>query len=549
MEQVFTLDGDIAEIIVYDTNLGASDQRDVESYLALKYGITLDISSDGYTVGATTLYAVDATFDNDIVGIGQDDSQGFNQTSSQSINASAVISLSSPASQADGEFLVLGHNNGTSTSLTGDYNGGTDVGSARIWKVEETGDVGAVTITVNQADLPGTISQIYVNNADPTLGTGGTYTALVDGGSVWTVSIDLADGDYFSFTEAPAPDINVQGNSTDIVDGSTTPSSANHTAFGNTLTTIVRTFTIQNTGTQTLTLSAQPTVTGAQFSRTADVSSLTIGIGGSETFDVTFTQGGTGVFTGSVSIASDDPDAEATYTFNINGTNLDAPGNQATGLELWLKADAGITTDVGVTTWADQGPNGNDATQTTDNNEPTLLSNALNGNPIIDFDGSDDANADEMSGTAGFYTNEYFVVVQPDVAVNGASNGFVLGFETANFGGLDFGTQADCCVANDRILHAVGASIDNPNYRAGIETGTLAAADEPFILSIRNNAGATATEMAQNGAVLTSAEFGDQFLNLSDQAYSVGDNTIGTNSYNGGLAEVISYSSRACRCR
>ena len=211
------LNGDIAEIIVYDSELGSSDQRDVESYLALKYGITLDISSDGYTVGATTLYAVDATFDNDIAGIGQDDSQGLDQTSSQSVNTGAIISIASATSQDDGDFLVWGHNGGTATDRTGDYNGLTNIGSARIWKVEETGDIGTVTITVAKADLPSTVDEIYVKNADAALGTGGAATALVDGGANWTVDVNFTDGDYFSFIGPAEPEMDVSGNSVELL--------------------------------------------------------------------------------------------------------------------------------------------------------------------------------------------------------------------------------------------------------------------------------------------------------------------------------------------
>jgi hypothetical protein len=55
--------------------------------------------------------------------------------------------------------------------------------------------------------------------------------------------------------------------------------------------------------------------------------------------------------------------------------------------ELWLKADAGVTTNgSNVTAWADQSGNGNNATAY---NDPLLISNELNSNPVISFNGYD----------------------------------------------------------------------------------------------------------------------------------------------------------------
>jgi hypothetical protein len=58
------------------------------------------------------------------------------------------------------------------------------------------------------------------------------------------------------------------------------------------------------------------------------------------------------------------------------------------GLSLWLKADAGVTTSgSNVTAWADQSGNGNNAT-TIEGLEPTLVSNTLNSKPVLRFNGT-----------------------------------------------------------------------------------------------------------------------------------------------------------------
>jgi hypothetical protein len=86
--------------------------------------------------------------------------------------------------------------------------------------------------------------------------------------------------------------------------------------------TIVRTFTIRNTGTIGLDLSGSPKVVtsgtnAADFTVTSQPSSPVAG-GGSTTFQVTFDPSSTGTRIASVSIASNDPN-ENPYSFSIQG--------------------------------------------------------------------------------------------------------------------------------------------------------------------------------------------------------------------------------------
>src|SRR5262245_18046788 len=61
-------------------------------------------------------------------------------------------------------------------------------------------------------------------------------------------------------------------------------------------------------------------------------------------------------------------------------------------LQLWVRADAGVTTNATgqVEKWADQSGKGNDATQSDDSLKPKVVDNSINGKPVIRFDGSDD---------------------------------------------------------------------------------------------------------------------------------------------------------------
>ena len=131
---------------------------------------------------------------------------------------------------------------------------------------------------------------------------------------------------------AASPEINLQGNTISITSGDATPDTADHTDFGAVSTasgTIVRTFTIQNTGTAALSLTdASPYVVisganAADFTVTA-IPSNSILAGNSTTFQVTFDPSADGLRTATISIANNDSN-ENPYTFAIQGNGISAP--------------------------------------------------------------------------------------------------------------------------------------------------------------------------------------------------------------------------------
>lgn len=126
---------------------------------------------------------------------------------------------------------------------------------------------------------------------------------------------------------APAgPEMNVTGNAVSIADGDSTPSVADHTDFGSATTgggTVVRTFTVENTGSSNLNLSDTPKVViggthAAEFSLST-VPTSPVTAGSSTTFNITFTPGGLGTRNATLSLANNDTD-ENPYNFSIQGT-------------------------------------------------------------------------------------------------------------------------------------------------------------------------------------------------------------------------------------
>lgn len=137
----------------------------------------------------------------------------------------------------------------------------------------------------------------------------------------------------FSVILSGSPEINLKGNNVNIVDGDIIPSPTDHTDFQGVHVssgTVVRTFTIENTGSSNLTIpSGGITLTGtnaADFTIGGITLPATIsGPSGSTTFTVTFDPSAIGLRTATVNIANDDSN-ENPYDFAIqgNGWNGDA---------------------------------------------------------------------------------------------------------------------------------------------------------------------------------------------------------------------------------
>jgi hypothetical protein len=212
-------------------------------------------------------------------------------------------------------------------------------------------NTGTANLTLSNPTISGTNSGDFSINANPittVAATGSTtfqvtFNPSASGTRTATISIsnnDSNEGTYDFAIQGTGvdPEINVQGNGNNIVDGDPTPTSTDHSDFGSQSIcsgSIVKTFTIQNTGTSNLTLS-NPTISGthsADFSITANPSTP-LAASGSTTFNVTFDPSAIGIRSANISFTNNDCN-EATYDFAIQGTgtdgtpNADAPSNIA----------------------------------------------------------------------------------------------------------------------------------------------------------------------------------------------------------------------------
>jgi len=160
-------------------------------------------------------------------------------------------------------------------------------------------------------------------------GTGTSYTFTPDDNAAYVVSLTVTDGDGGSTTDThtvtvTAPlvaEVAVTGDSVDIVDGDSTPSTPDGTDFGSVVqgsSAVSRTFRVSNTGTAALTTSGLTVPTG--YSVTDGLAS-SIAAGGYDDITVALSTGTVGTFAGDLSFTNNDADGvESPFNFRITGT-------------------------------------------------------------------------------------------------------------------------------------------------------------------------------------------------------------------------------------
>jgi len=311
------------------------------------------------------------------------------------------------------------------------------------------------------SDLSGgeTVVRVFFTVTGTPNGTESIQIMPVDGASVYdkagnatataqTTGIKL----LYNQTPASTPEINVKGNNTSIVDGDTTPSSDDHTDFGSvdlSSGTVVRTFTIENSGSGALTLNGTPKVVvsganSADFTVTAEPSN-SVAASGSTTFQITFAPSAAGTRTATISIASNDSD-ENIYNFDIQGTGQ-APASVDKNL-------VSITTPSAITGVA----NGTAKTVLALGLPSRVIMATDNGNVNADVSWDVDASAYDVSTTTG----QTFSVSGTVSLPTGVANPNIVDLSTT------ISVTVDSVGAVDKNL----VSITTPSAITGVANGT-----------------------------------------------------------------------------
>ena len=342
----WVFDGSIAETIFFNTSLSAAQRQRVDSYLAIKYGVTLDATDNDATItegnyiaadGSTVLWnsTANSAYHNDVTGIGRDDASALDQRKSKSVNGDDPITIDNGAAfSASKSFLLWGNNNGAAT-LTANYNGGSNNRLARVWKVAETGTMGAVKVVIPRSAFPTVgLRSLIVHASDPTFGTVDRTYPLVTSGGNYEAAVDFNNGDFFTFSSSlTVPEINVTPGTLDFGEvntGSTSPAQA---------------VTIQNQGEVSLSLSniSLSGTDAARFAISSNNCGATLSAGASCTVQISFAPTTSGNRSALLVITSNDSD-EGTVNVALSGRTPGSGGGTPGTYNLAVTKSASVST-------------------------------------------------------------------------------------------------------------------------------------------------------------------------------------------------------------
>ncbi len=217
-------DGTIAELVFYHERLSTLQQQKVESYLAIKYGITLENTTDYIDSSQTVFWsaASHTSYSHDIAGIAKDNASNLDQNKSISSNPDAVVTISAEEVLDDSEALMWGNNNATNTWTSDGAPSGYKILS-RVWETQETGEAGNITLFVavenTNYDIPSlsygsSFYLIYDTDNDNSLSDEEPIVLYDDGShgdetssdNVWSIhATNLGNNTLFSFATQVTP--------------------------------------------------------------------------------------------------------------------------------------------------------------------------------------------------------------------------------------------------------------------------------------------------------------------------------------------------------
>lgn len=229
-----TFNGDVSEVVYFvDATINAATQNKIESYLGLKYGITLGSNSalTNYTSSNGTVFWTATTpYQNDIFGIGTDSTSNLVQTQSYSVNSGSGngvgtsgkgnLVVTTNTSLNNNQFLLIGNDAATFGSHVIAPGEGpiTLQGAIRVnrkWRADNTNGVGAVDISFDTTGLTlsgGAILSNFTllidNDGDGNFNTGTlTYEHAVgvSGKKLLFTSVTLPDNAIFTLITTTSP--------------------------------------------------------------------------------------------------------------------------------------------------------------------------------------------------------------------------------------------------------------------------------------------------------------------------------------------------------
>ena len=286
---------DLAELIIYSGVITSTQHQRIESYLGIKYGISIDQSSaTDYLASDGSTAFWDASnnvgYDHGIFGIGRDDNSGLDQRISKNTASGSILSLSldNDFSASNGsasrttahtnnlQFLILAHNDDPTSIQTTEVDLVTYTGrTAREWKVEKTANFSQnVHLRFEGFETTALDTFYLLRDADGNFSSGATVIDTLDENGIVT-NTSLSDGEYLTLAVVQSPR-HPGGVSTDLIYWQKANEGTNTTTDGEAITL----WGDQNNTGHNATNITSPLyeVTGDNYNPTIDFSSGNLGL-------------------------------------------------------------------------------------------------------------------------------------------------------------------------------------------------------------------------------------------------------------------------------
>lgn len=212
---------DLAEILIFNTDLSLSDRNKIESYLAIKYWFTLSQNTaQNYTLSDNSIAwdsSIAWTYNKDITWIWADSSYELYQVKSQSINNNLDIIVEDTSLPLWDKQTLTWWNNWLSSTTTSSISWMTWYSRInRIWKFQENSwDTWSVKISYNANALPSSFNwniYLWVSNNWSFSNTSTYY--------IWTYNsttnsydfnLNISNWDYITIanSDSTPPNINI----------------------------------------------------------------------------------------------------------------------------------------------------------------------------------------------------------------------------------------------------------------------------------------------------------------------------------------------------
>lgn len=190
--------GDMGEVVLFNNSLNSAQRNIILNYFSTRYNIGIG-ALDRYLYDDGT---ADRTFYYNLIGIGRENANNIHVLAT----SEDYLTIKNPNNLGDADYLLLANDGADDlTWVTSEVPNASTRRIAREWRVDETNDVGTITLEIDTTALPtppenGLTWSLLVSTDNDFNTVNASYPlTTVTGNIVGVDGLDFADGDFFTF--------------------------------------------------------------------------------------------------------------------------------------------------------------------------------------------------------------------------------------------------------------------------------------------------------------------------------------------------------------